>query len=790
MNKLKPSFYFSIIVFLSMLLSFAALGQQTFNASGTVTDSATGEPLAAANIRILGTTKGTITNAYGEYTLTWQRSTADISTQTLPALVVSYLAYQAETLRVDPSTTVYNARLKSSPVQIPEVLVLAEDPALEIIRKAIANKRKWMNQLTTYRFDAFTRQVLWRDTSIASITESYTTGYWKFGDTLREIVTQKRQTENIEAGDNAAAVRRMVNFNEDEIVLFSVNINRNPAAYKFVGPTAPDALEHYDYKLLSTAMMNDVEVYKIQMTPKTRIAPLFSGTIMIADETFAVMGVDLKPNETLTMPFIRNIDLRYRQQFSLYNNMFWMPIDIRIDGGFSVSFVGFSLPRIGVQQTSSIYDYELNVDVPDSIIQKRRVTTDSSAIVFDSEFWKTHEVLPLTPQEQQAYSSIDSTQTLEEQFKPKGPLGSLGGDGASSFLSYGDAHFNRVEGFYLGVHGKSDKLIPQTSLYGEAGVGFTDNLFKYIAGATVFASSTRTLGAGLEAYRRLQPTPDGGYYGTLMNSLTSLIDKNDYMDYYYTIGWRSYITAQPTRRLSATASFIHERHYTAFSNTNYSLFYGNQPYRFNPAIQDGELRSIRFDLRIGPEAETLDLVSRNALEVSVEHSSPSIAQSDFDFTRYQGLLTASIKTFSQNLLFPPALRVQVSGGTSRGHLPAQKIFTIDSRSSGYAPFGVLRGSRVKEFGGDKYIMINIEHNFRSIPFLLLDIPFLYRNSIELLLHTSAAKAWVGNVSTTDGWYNEAGIGFGRIFDILRADLTWRFDEPKRFYFSVSVVTLL
>ena len=781
--RLRHVWHLFIILFIILFALSPARGQVLHTLRGSVSDAASGEPLPAATIRILGTDRGAITNARGEYLLR-----LDPVSRTL---VFSYLSYQAETLRVLlTGDSTHTIRLQPSPVLIPGVLVLAEDPALEIIRQAIARKRTWMDKLRSYRFEAFTRQVLRRDTAIASISEAYTTGYMRSGDTLREVVRQKRQTENLSVNENVAAVRRMVNFNEDRVTLFSVNVNRSPASYTFIGPTAPDALENYDYTLLSTRSMNGVEVYTIAVAPKSRTTPLFSGTIMIADITFAVMGVDLKPNETLTMPFIRDIDLRYRQQFALHDSIFWMPADIRIDGGFAISIIGFSLPRIGIEQVSSIYDYALNAEIPDSIVEQRPVTVDSSAATFDAAFWKSHEVLPLTPEEEAAYVSLDITQTLDKQFEPRGPLSSLGSDGAGAFFKYASLRFNRVEGFYLGGHAESKTLLPQTTLYGEAGVGFSDKLAKYRFGAIVYVSPARTFGAGAETYRSLDQTPNRGYYGSLVNSLTALIDKNDYHDYYYAHGTRLYMTARPGRRLEVTGSFLSEQHYTAYSTTRYSLFNGNDPYRYNPPVADGAIRSLRLDFRLGPEAEPLALVSRNAIELSVERSSPLLASSEFDFTRYWGVAELSARTFATGLLFAPMLHVQISGGTSRGALPPQRLYSIDARSSGYAPFGVLRGSRVKEFGGDAFVMLTLEHNFRSLPFLLFDIPFLYRNSIELVLHASGAQAWMGPVSTTGGWYGEAGIGFARIFDIVRTDLTWRFRDPRRFFFTVGISTLL
>ena len=750
--------------------------------SGTITDAETKEPLAAVNIRIAGTSHGTITNAKGEYRLSIEPGNTTI--------IYSSLAYQPETLRtVIDKHLIHDVQLIPSPIQVPEVVVLAEDPALEIIRKAIAHKREWMNKLKSYQFEAFTRQVLRRDTSIASISESYTSGSMLIGDTLREVVRQKRQTQNIPLDENFTAVRGIVNFNEDEISLFRMNVNGNSSAYTFVGPTAPDALENYEYKLLNTTRVNGVEVYRIQMTPTSRVKPLFDGTITIADETFAVMGVDVRPNETFNIPFIKDVDLRYRQQFSLYNDEFWMPTDIRVTGSLNVSIIGFSLPRIGFEQTSSIYDYAINAVIPDSILQTPRLRVDSSASVIDSSFWKQHEVLPLTTEEESAYKTLDSTQTLVKQFEPKGSLASLGGDEVGSLFNMIDLRFNRVEGFYAGVKREFENIIPYSTLHASIGYGFSDSIVKYEIGGTFYTSKAKTFGAGGSLYRKLDNVPDGNYFGPLPISFMALLDKNDYRDYFLSTGWNLFVTTKPLRRLSASLTFLNERQATMDNKSNYSLISRDKLFRQNPPIADGTLRAFRLDFRFGPPPVALDLVSRNAFEFSVEHSSPSIANSDFGYTRYSGMLEWNVRTFATRLLFAPTLRIKLSAGTSSGLLPPQRLFSIDSRASGYAPFGVLHGASVKEFGGDRFVMLNLEHNFRNVPFLAMNIPFLYRNGIELIVHGSVAQAWLGSTSTSGGWYGEAGIGISRIFDIIRTDFTYRFNDPQRLYFTVSVANL-
>lgn len=775
---LKSALSYLLAIF---LLAGVSTAQQLYYLRGSVSDISSGDSLSAANIRILGSSRGTMTNSVGFYSLRIETGSQIV--------VYSYLGYEPDTLRIDSDRdTVYHARLRPSPLQFPEVVVLAEDPALEIIRKAIANKRLWMQKLKSYSFEAFTRQVLRRDTAIASIMEAYSSGFMATGDTLREIVKQKRQTENIPMEGNLAAVRRVVNFNEDEIRLLTARVQNRPTAFTFVGATAPNALEYYDYKLLSTARVSGLEVYRIAMSPKTRLRPLFKGTITIADGTFAVMGVDLEPNEALAFPFTKDIVLRYRQEFALYDSIFWMPTNVRITGGVSVSFIGMSMPRIGIDIASTLTDYAINITIPDSIRQKPRLSVDSSAVVYDSTFWSENEVLPLTNEEATAYRTLDSTQTLAKQFAPRGPLVTMGSGSGLGFLKYFDGRFNRVEAVFLGGKIDIDSATSFLDLHARAGIGFGDKRFKGEVGATLYPISTRKVGVHAEVYRRLDLISDGGFYGPLHNSLTGLLYKNDYSDYFLTNGWRISVIGKPIKMVRSELSYINEQHSTLFAVTDYSLFNRNATYRPNPPIADGMMRSLRLDVRLGEPRVAFDLIIPDAVDVSVEHSTPSFLKSDFRFTRYSGTLTYSVETFGKDMFFAPVLRIRLTGGGGSGTLPPQRNFIVESRSSGFAPFGVLRGAREREFSGDRFAMLAVEHNFRSLPFLALNIPFLYRNNIEMIIHGAAAQSW-GGLTTTRGWYYEAGIGISRIFDVFRMDLSYRFNDPARFYFTIAVASI-
>ena len=119
-----------------------------------------------------------------------------------------------------------DVNLEPADILLPEIVSVAEDPAYAIIRKAIAKKHEWEKLLKSYSFKAFTRLIIYRDTSLAGITESYTDGYWQEGDSLHEVVTQKRETKNLPEAGLIPSVGEIVNFTDDVIEF---------VGYKFVG---------------------------------------------------------------------------------------------------------------------------------------------------------------------------------------------------------------------------------------------------------------------------------------------------------------------------------------------------------------------------------------------------------------------------------------------------------------------------------------------------------------------------------------------------------------------------
>lgn len=787
--------YRSILFLIAAVIASTPFGwaQSVHTIRGRVADSKTGEGLPSANVRVAGSTRGTIANLDGSYLIS------------LPdgdyVLIFSYVGYRTDSVGISLTGNINkNTSLEPADIILPEVVSVAEDPAYAIIRKAIANKHYWSKLLHSYEFKGFTRLVFYRDTSVAAITESYTTGYWRDGDSLHEVVTQKRETKNLPEMNLVASVGDITNFTDDVVDVIG---------YKFVGPVAVDALDYYKYKLLRTFRKDGVGVFEIKVIPDSRLIPLFSGTISVADSSFAVIGIDLKPNDVLNIPLIRDLKMQFGQRYSIYEDKFWMPTDIVVNFGGTISFLGLKIPRISFDQTSVIYDYRLNSQIPDTVFDKPLVVVDSSATKYDSTFWGTHEVLALSGSEQKAYLTLDSTQTLEKLFKATGATATLlGKDSPLSFLKYVDLRFDRVEGLFLGgtytyfSGGKRTGLTVSsegTAVQNEnrgwradvaAGYGISDKTFKWRLGGDYPFGEKTTIDIGADVYHDIKHFPDDEFFSPLATTLTSLIGTDDYYNYYMARGWQGNVVISPVKRLVAGLTFTSEDESSVIDHTSFSILSFGHKYRPNPPIEEGTLRSFGFDIRYGDAKIPLGIIPVDAVELSGEYSSPSILKSDFWFGRYR--LTASYRfvTFLSSYLLPPELQLMFSGGMSTGNLPPQRDFVLDSQLGGIAPFGVLKTAHPTEYVGDRYVMLSAEQNLRNVPFLALGVPFLYESGLEMLVDGSIAKSWLNGIPTTNGWYYEAGLGIGRILGLIRADFTWRLSKPNDLYFSIGISSIL
>src|SRR5690606_21561990 len=125
-----------------LILTFPyVLFAQTGIIRGTVTDSATGEPLVGVTVQVEGTSTGTITDFDGKFELTVAEGV-----HTLAISYVSFSPIRIEDTRVDAGrvTVLDNIRLTESVGQLQEVIITAEairtsEEALLTVKRRSAN---------------------------------------------------------------------------------------------------------------------------------------------------------------------------------------------------------------------------------------------------------------------------------------------------------------------------------------------------------------------------------------------------------------------------------------------------------------------------------------------------------------------------------------------------------------------------------------------------------------------------------------------------------------------------
>jgi hypothetical protein len=173
------------------------------------------------------------------------------------------------------------------------------------------------------------------------------------------------------------------------------------------------------------------------------------------------------------------------------------------------------------------------------------------------------------------------------------------------------------------------------------------------------------------------------------------------------------------------------------------------------------------------------------LSAAIEHSDNALLKSDFTYTRYKLASHSKLVTMGSDLLFPQTLSVIASGGFSHGTLPYQRQFDIIAGLGGFGQIGAIRGVNSREFYGDWFYSMIVEHNFRRAPFLWLGISPLYRTNWEFIL-----TGTIASTRNSSGIYSEAGFGINNIFDLLRVDLTYRLVAPRAIIISLSLADII
>lgn len=816
---------FLFLLGFSVILSVSGYAQKVI--SGKIVDSETNEPLPAAHVIIKGTYKGTIANADGEYTL---------KVNTLPAtIVVRFLGYESLEQEVDASHEgPLDFLMKEAFLELGEITVTGEDPAISIMKEVIRRKQEWRAKLNTYEVNAYTRQQILKDTTIVSITESISEAFWDRERGSREVLKSKRQTANIEGSDNFAGVSYLPNFYDDNLDIVEFDV---------VGVTHPDALKFYNFELVDFTKIDDNVVFEIEVTSKRKLQPLFEGTIYVLDLEYALISVRLKPNSVIVFPPpIQEFNMYYEQQFSNFGGDYWLPVDFRMEGMIEIGVPGLRFPPIGFSQVSRLSDYEVNTDLPDSLyLDFDWITVDSTTIAkSDSLFVNTIDVIPLSEKEEYAYQTVDRNTSLEKEFRPTGFLArfidfdddeesyeEVNEGTASDNDSTGtstrvyqrkepsalskfvghlgiEARYNRVDAVFAGL--KHEDRFADRRVRTTAKIGYSLGYEAFNHGFDVSwwpLVNTRRFAVQAGYIAKTDTRYESDLYGMVISSGMPLFGYDDYFDYYRREGVYIGARYRPRKwwRNTFTMMYRVENHSSIDYKTSYDVIGNSNLQRLNPPVNEGTLSSLELKMERGEGKEALGIIGADNVMLSVEQSSKALG-SDWDFTRLKVDLYHRFNTFYKRRFIPNALDFRINAGTYFGDLPVQRNGTIDAAFGYFTPFGGFKSKRYIPYEGASYVALNAEHNFRSVPLEALGWRGAAKSGLSIIAFGGVGRTWISSdqqqffntnlgyqpTSTNNDWHTEVGVSLSNIFSLFRIDLAYRVDDPG-FYPGISLARL-
>lgn len=791
-----------LFVFVSVIHS------QTIKVQGKISDKNTGELLSYANVRIHNSALGTSANINGEYELKLSPGKYK--------LIASFIGYQSDSVSIELSEeTIIDFTLKPTAIQLDQVTVFpGVNPAVEIINRAIEAKNKRNELLESYIYKAYTKGAIrtTQDISagnssvgigigdsdsselkITGIIENESRGYFRKPSDYKEEIIARKQSSNFPSSINILTGGRILqDFYSDDINFFGRPLP---------SPIADNALRYYYYYVEDTLAIDEQNVFKIYFAPDDESDPGFYGNIFITDKTFHLIKLDIDLNAAANPGGIFTT-INIFQQFLLYDNAIPMPVDYRIftEGNF------LGLAKFGFEINTILYDYDINVFIPDDFFDMALVKVIPGADEKDSLYWQNTQTIPNTFEEMEAYRRIDSLEAVPKTFWDRfSPL--------SNRISIDDYfsisgplyiyHFNRVEGNALDIslyaNDLSNRLFNGSLSFG---YGFADKKMKSGIDLKYLLGEYRSTSISFSAYDKLNDIfGESINYNNLTSTLFNLISKYDFRDYYYSKGFEAKIETEIFPILKSELGYISRTDNSAFVNTDFSIFNKDKIYRENKLINEGKLNlltaSVTFDFRkyIEDGFFRRRLNGTTILPVitaEIINSSKSL-NSDYDFTIFKSNIRWNVRTFNS-----ASLGLRLNGFYSEGPVPYQLNLALPGNINSGGKNYTFRTLGIGEVFGDQAAVLNINHSLNDELFRVLNLPVL--KELELTLDVYANAAWV-NVSEKSreliphepklflSPFIETGFGIGQLLLPFKVEFTWKLNYRGERNFVIGINTI-
>lgn len=495
-----------------MLMGQSVLAQKTI-VTGKVFDSSTGEPLPFVNVFFKDSKIGTASDANGYYRIETYYPT--------DSLIASMMGYSRIAMRVRADQAqVIDFKMPVSGISLGEVMIVgdrkAKDPALEIMKRVVRNKRANNRQkLDAYEYSVYNkiefdmnnigenfknRRVMRPFEFIFDNIDSTSEDKPFLPIFLTESKSRYYYTRNPKNSKEIIEATKVAGIKNESVSQFLGDMYQNTNIYdnyisafgkSFVSPIADLGNLSYKYYLLDSAVINHrYKCYKIAFLPRRKGELVFEGEMWIHDTTFAVKQINATIREDANVNWINGFSVYH--EYDQVAPEVWMLTkeNVVVDFNVSEKAVGF----YGRKKT--VYDqFRINEPRDESFFQAfNNIEVAQDANEKSDAYWNEQRPEKLSATESQIYSMVDTIQNIPA-FRTYVDIITLFVTGYKEF-KYVDlgpyftfVSYNQIEGLRLRVGGKTNAdFSTRLEFSGYIAYGIKDQLIKYSAANRVFLS--------------------------------------------------------------------------------------------------------------------------------------------------------------------------------------------------------------------------------------------------------------------------------------------------------------
>lgn len=383
---------------------------------GSVTDEE-GIPLANVNIYEENTFNGTSTNESGNFTLNVKNEN--------PTIIFKYLGYKTAKKTIDKNHL--NEKLfvilYEENITLNEVIINPkENPADEIIRNAIKNKKENSAKTSQYTANFYSRGIIRLKDAPKSILgqkfeffdevlDSTRSGIIYLSETVSKITFQKPdKMKEVIIASKVSGNDNGFSFNNAASVNFDCYENYLPFETNVVSPIADNAFNYYKYKFEGSFYTeNQQQINKIKVIPSRETEPAMEGYIYITDDTYSIYATDLSiKGKQMQTPAIDNLTLKQSYSYNS-NNKIWVKNTQTID--FVAGLLGI---KANGKFTYVYSDFEFETQFKKRTFTNEIVSFEQNANKKEEDFWNTNRPVPLTEEETTDYLKKDILQNKKK----------------------------------------------------------------------------------------------------------------------------------------------------------------------------------------------------------------------------------------------------------------------------------------------------------------------------------------------------------------------------------------